>query len=490
MTVSLERLLARLPASTQVTGDRTRPVTSIEVDSRRVTEGACFVAVRGEHHDGHAFLERAASAGARVLVVEAAREIPPRGDATLVRVGDTRRALSLLAAAFYDDPSHRLSVFGVTGTSGKTTTTRMIAAIANAAGIACGVIGTVGAEFGSRTWNLENTTPVAPELQGLLGQMRDLGARAVSMEVSSHALALDRVEDVRFRTGVLTNITRDHLDFHETMAAYAAAKHRLFTMCESAVLNAEDAFGIQWEPGVRSRVPTLTYALAVRADLVPSELRLSATGSSFSLDGTAFEIPIPGRFNVANALAAIGTARLAGIDDAKSARGLGAIGIVRGRMERIAGGDVDVIVDYAHKPDALEQVLVALREAAPRELAVVFGCGGDRDRGKRAEMGRIAARYADRIYVTSDNPRSEDPIAIIREIEAGIGTHRHVVENDRRRAIERAVTEAKRGDVVLIAGKGHETYQIVGDRTLPFDDAAVAREALALRPSTSLRTGA
>jgi UDP-N-acetylmuramoyl-L-alanyl-D-glutamate--2,6-diaminopimelate ligase len=480
MMSPLERLLARLPA-TQVTGDRTRMVTSIEIDSRRVRDGACFVALRGEHDDGHAFLDRAVEAGARVLVVEEMREIPPRDDATIVRVPDTRRALSALAAAFYGDPSQQLSVHGVTGTSGKTTTTRMIAAIANAAGIACGVIGTVGAEFGSRTWKLENTTPLPPELQGLLAEMRDLGARAVAMEVSSHALALDRVEDVRFRTGVLTNITRDHLDFHETMEAYASAKRRLFTMCESAVLNAGDPLGAQWEAAIRSRIPTLTYAVVGMADLVPSSVCLLATGSSFSLDGTAFEIPIPGRFNVANALAAIGTARRAGIDDATSARGLRAVGVVRGRMERIAGGDVDVIVDYAHKPDALEQVLKALREAAPRELTVVFGCGGDRDRGKRPEMGRIAAQYADRIYVTSDNPRSEDPLAIIREIEAGIGTHRHVVESDRRRAIERAVAEAKHGDVVLIAGKGHETYQVVGDRTLPFDDAAVAREALALR---------
>jgi UDP-N-acetylmuramoyl-L-alanyl-D-glutamate--2,6-diaminopimelate ligase len=490
MTVQLETLLARLPPDTRVIGDRKRTISSIEIDSRRVREGACFVALRGAHHDGHAFVDRAAAAGAAAVVVEASGDLPERVPATIVRVSDTSRALSTLAAAFFGDPSQAVDVHGVTGTSGKTTTTRMIAAIMNAAGISCAVIGTLGAELRGHTWNLENTTPPAPELQGLLAEMCARGARAVAMEVSSHALALDRVEDVRFRTGVLTNVTRDHLDFHETMEAYASAKHRLFTMCERAVVNVEDAFGAQWEEGVRSRVPTLTYALAARADLVPSSLRLSPAASSFALDGAEFEVPIPGRFNVANALAAIGAARFAGVDDATSARGLASLGTVRGRMERVAGGDVEVIVDYAHKPDALEQALKALREAAPHGLAVVFGCGGDRDRGKRAEMGRIAVRYADRVYVTSDNPRSEDPLAIIREIEAGIGSRPHVVESDRRRAIERAIAEAHRGDVVLVAGKGHETYQIVGERVLPFDDAAVARKALTTRRrSAPLGTG-
>jgi UDP-N-acetylmuramoyl-L-alanyl-D-glutamate--2,6-diaminopimelate ligase len=489
VNVAIPVLLVRLPASTQVTGPSDGSVSSLAIDSRAVRPGACFVAIRGEHHDGHAYLSQAIASGARMLVVEAAHGLDATpSDVTIAHVPDTRRALATLAAAFYGDPSQAVDVFGVTGTSGKTTTTRMIAAIFEAAGRPCGVIGTIGAELGTMRWPLEHTTPLAPELQGLLAQMRDLGAKAVAMEVSSHALALDRVEEIRFRVGALTNVTRDHLDFHGTQEAYAAAKHRLFTVCESAVLNLDDEYGARWAPAARARVPTLTYALRAHADLVASHVRIAPEGSTFTLDGTPFEIAIPGRFNVSNALAAIGTARQVGIPDETSARGLRTLELVRGRMEHVTGGDVDVVIDYAHKPDALDHALRALRETAPRSLAVVFGCGGDRDRGKRPEMGRIAAELADRVYVTSDNPRGEDPLAIIAEIERGIGSHPHVVESDRRKAIERAIAEADSGDVVLVAGKGHETYQIVGDRTLPFDDAEVARGALALRSSPPLRT--
>ncbi len=479
--MTIAQLVARLPASTRVIGDATREIAAVEIDSRRVTPGALFVAVPGEHTDGHVYVDAAITRGAVAVVVEEARALSVPDGVTAIAVPDTRRALSVLAAAFYGDPSRTLDVLGVTGTNGKTTTTRMIAAILEASARPCGVIGTVGAQFRDKSWTLENTTPLPPELHGLLAQMKELGAWAVAMEVSSHALALDRVEDVHFRVAALTNITRDHLDFHQTLEAYAAAKHRLFGMTQAAVLNIDDEHGARWYGEIRHRMPALSYSLHGEADLVARNVVTGASGSTFEVDGVAMRVHLPGFFNLSNALAAIGVARTLGIDLATAAHGLDVLERVPGRMEHVSGGDVDVVVDYSHTPDSLENALLALRETTERGLAVVFGCGGDRDRGKRPEMGRVAATYADRIYVTSDNPRSESPAAIVAEIEAGIGAHAHVVEVDRRAAILRAIDEAAPGDVVLIAGKGHETYQIIGGQTLPFDDADVARQALAAR---------
>jgi UDP-N-acetylmuramoyl-L-alanyl-D-glutamate--2,6-diaminopimelate ligase len=479
--LTIAQLVARLPARTQVVGDANLEITSLVVDSRKVTPGAVFVAVRGERVDGHAFVDAAVRRGAAAVVVEESHVDNVPSGVTAIAVPQSRRALSILAATFYGDPSHNLDVLGVTGTNGKTTTTRMIAAILEASGRPCGVIGTVGAQFRDETWTLENTTPLPPDLHALFAQMHQLGAWAVAMEVSSHALVLDRVEDVRFRVAALTNITRDHLDFHQTLEAYAAAKHRLFGLAQAAVLNVDDEHGARWLSEIRRRIPTLTYSLRGNADLVASHVESFASGSEFQVDGTQVRVHLPGLFNVHNALAAIGVGMTLGIDLATCAKGLDMLERVRGRMEYVSGGDVDVVVDYSHTPDSLENALIALRETTAHKLVVVFGCGGDRDRGKRPEMGRIAAAYADRIYVTSDNPRSEKPEAILAEIETGIGSHAHVREVDRRKAIHRAIEEAEPGDVVLIAGKGHETYQIIGDQTLPFDDAEVAHDALAAR---------
>jgi len=477
----LSALLARLPASAQVAGDPELEISSIELDSRSVRSGALFVALRGQHGDGHDHIAQAIAAGATALLVEGARlpVMPPH--VTVIHVPDTRVALSPLSAAFYGDPSQSLEVIGVTGTNGKTTTTRMIAAILNGAGRPCGVIGTVGAEFGERTWTLANTTPQPPELHGLLAQMRDLGARAVAMEVSSHALALNRVDDVAFPIGVLTNVTRDHLDFHGTEEAYAAAKRELFRLAGAAVLNVDDPHGAKWAVDLQDRgTGVTTYALHHAAQIVARHVETHAGGSRFAVDGRRYEIRLPGAFNVSNALAAIGVAEALGIPGDAIAEGLASLERVPGRMEHVAG-PVDVVVDYAHTPDALENALRALRETTGGALALVFGCGGDRDRGKRPQMGAIAARLADRIYVTSDNPRGEDPQAIADDILAGVGARAYEVELDRRTAIARAIREAAPGDVVLIAGKGHENYQIVGDRVLEFDDAAIARELLAQR---------
>lgn len=479
---SLATLLIRVEAPIVVVGDRERMVRAIETDSRSVKAGALFVALRGSHSDGHLHVAEAVENGARTVVVEAAPPTDLPADVTIAYVPDSRRALSALAAAFYGDPSGALNVIGITGTNGKTTTTHLIGAILNAAGIPCGVAGTVGAEFRSRGWPLVHTTPLPPVLHALLAEMLDEGANAVAMEVSSHALALDRVDDVRFRVAGLTNVTRDHLDFHETFDAYAASKRRLFTLTNACVLNVDDTFGARWarELAQEGR-EVLTYGIDEGAMLRPLDLSIGPNGSRFTVLGQRYELRLAGRFNVWNALAALGIARFFGIDDATSARGLASVERIAGRMERLAGGGVAVVVDYAHTPDALENALHALHETTDGALAVVFGCGGDRDRGKRAEMGAVAARYAQRLYVTSDNPRSEEPQAIVGGILAGVGNHEHVVELDRRRAITRAVAEANPGDVVLVAGKGHETYQIVGNRVLPFDDVAIARDALRAR---------
>ncbi len=483
--VRLSALRDRLPASAVVIGDLDRSVTAIAINSRAVTPGALFVAVPGEHTDGHRFVTQAIKNGAVAVVVEAARALDIEAGTTAIHVPDARRALASLAAAFFGDPSHALDVIGVTGTNGKTTTTHMIASILDTARRTCGVIGTVGAFFNDRAWRLSNTTPLPPELHGLLAQMRDEGGKCVAMEVSSHALVLDRVEDVRFAVAALTNVTRDHLDFHTTIDAYASAKHRLFEMAAACVLNLDDEWGARWSHTLRPRKPVITYAIDTKADLVARGLVLEAAGSRFSVDATEFNVRIPGRFNVLNALAAIGVARALGVDDAVSARGLAALERVPGRMERIGDGEIAVVVDYAHTPDSLDQALRALRETTRRELIVVFGCGGDRDRGKRQEMGAAAARHADRIYVTSDNPRSEDARAIVEDILPGLRGHEVTVELDRHAAIEGAIAQAQPGDTVLIAGKGHETYQIIGDRVAEFDDAAEARAALARRSVAS-----
>lgn len=477
--VSLETLLRTLPQSTRVTGPRDKVIRAIALDSRAAWSGAIFVALRGEHTDGHRFIPDAVANGCEAVVMQERCEVPAHVAAIVVP--DSARALSQIADVFYGSPSRALVVAGITGTNGKTTASQMAASIMNAAGMSAGVIGTIGARFGDREWPLANTTPLAAQLHELLARMRELGAKGVAMEVSSHALALARVEDVHFAVGALTNVTRDHLDFHKTFEAYAAAKRKLFDMAPRGVVNLDDETGARWAAELRGRKPLTTYAIDAQADLHPESVDVRADGSTFDLDGLRFSVRIPGRFNVANALCAIGVARQIGIADAQSAQGLALLERVAGRMEHVGAAGVDVIVDYAHTPDALENLLRALRETARGRLLVVFGCGGDRDRGKRPEMGAIAARYADFSYVTSDNPRTEDPQAIIGEILPGIGRAPHQVNADRRAAIAQAVCEARAGDVIAVAGKGHEHYQIVGTQVLPFDDLAVAREALAQR---------
>jgi UDP-N-acetylmuramoyl-L-alanyl-D-glutamate--2,6-diaminopimelate ligase len=455
----------------RVIGTLPPAIASIATDSRLVSAGALYVALRGERVDGHDFARAAVAAGAAAVVVE--RELAIA--APQVVVADTRRAISRLADAFFNHPSAALRIAGVTGTNGKTTTVHLIAAILTRAGYPCATVGTLGAAFGERHSMLTNTTPLALELHAVLAELRAAGAAAVAMEVSSHALALGRVDDVRFAVAAFTNLTRDHLDFHGTFANYARAKRHLFELAPAAAINTDDPTGSTL---ARDFPHALSYGIDAPAQVRAQNVELEPDGSRFVVDGTVIELPLPGRFNVYNALAALAAARALGVADAVIAAALHGARSVPGRMERIGAQGIAALVDYAHTPDALENVLRAARETTRHEVIVVFGCGGDRDPGKRAQMGEIAARMADRVIVTSDNPRSEDPLDIARAIVNG---NRADIILDRRCAIRRAILEAQAGDTVIVAGKGHETYQIIGAQTLPFDDRDEVRAAFAAR---------
>ena len=451
-------------AVNQIVGDPEGvDVTSVVHDSRAVTPGALFCCVPGATTDGHDFAPAAVEAGAVALVCERAL---PLTVAQAV-VAETRVAMGPLSSTINGDPSRALEVVGVTGTNGKTTTTHLLRSIFEHAGRRAEVIGTL---TGART------TPEATELQALLAQFRDDGVRAVAMEVSSHALSQHRVDGVWFRVGVFTNLSRDHLDFHHTMDEYFEAKARLFTddRCATAVVNTDDPYGRRLADRLTIPWDACTFDQLRAVDV-------QADSARAIWDGVELRVPFGGRFNLMNALAAALSARALGIDQATAAEGIAAAGPVAGRFESVSAGQpFHVVVDYAHTPDGLEQVLRAAREIAGQgQVLVVFGAGGDRDHSKRAPMGEVAARLADRVVVTSDNPRTESPSAIIEDVLTGISDRSHVlVEPDRRAAIRAALAAAHRGDVVVIAGKGHETTQTTGTDVVAFDDRVVARTLL------------
>jgi UDP-N-acetylmuramoyl-L-alanyl-D-glutamate--2,6-diaminopimelate ligase len=468
-------------------------VRGLAYDSRRVEPGDLFCAIRGFHTDGHRYIGEARARGAVACLVEDASFVP-EGFPALV-VPQSRLATALVAGAFYGWPADKLWMIGVTGTNGKTTTTHLIRSLLEAKGILTGLTGTVHTLIGDREWPVVRTTPEAPDLQATLRRMADAGMRACVMEVSSHALALERVAGTHYDVGVFTNLTRDHLDFHRDFEDYFAAKARLFEHLgegpekgpRAAILNADDV----WAGRLigLTRAPVMTYAIDTAADVMAEAVSLSDRGSAFVLrvpsgEAASVRLPLAGRFNVSNALAAAAVGVLAGLSADALADALSSAPGVPGRFERVdCGQPFAVIVDYAHSPDGLENVLRTAREITRGRVTVVFGAGGDRDRPKRPLMGEVAGRLADSIIVTSDNPRSEDPEAILRDIEQGVrptgASYR--LEVDRRTAIARAVAEAEPGDVVLVAGKGHETYQIFRDRTIHFDDREEVRAALMRR---------
>jgi len=469
-------------------------IERLAADSRRCAPGVAFFAFPGERDDGRRFIPDALARGASAVLWEAERfDWDPAWRVPNAPVAGLRARAGALAHEFYGRPSQSLWTCGVTGTNGKTTCTQWVAAALNAAGARCGVIGTLGTGFPGALEAAGNTTPDALELHRVLAQMRAQGASAVALEVSSHGLEQGRVGGVAFDCALFTNLSHDHLDYHGTMDAYAAAKARLFDAegLACAVLNLDDVFGAQLarrlaERGVRTIGYSLVSAPATGESLVATRIdgeRLAIASSWGEAEGTLRAL---GRFNASNALAVVGALVAQGMPFAEAVRALRALPDVPGRMQRLGGdGAPLVVIDYAHTPDALEQVLRALRpiaEARGGRLAAVFGCGGDRDRAKRAPMGAAASRLADRVVLTSDNPRSEDPRAILRDIEAGVSGP-HEVEPDRARAIEAAVGGAGAADVVLLAGKGHEATQQIGARQLPFSDLAVARAALERRGS-------
>jgi len=451
-----------------------------------------FVALRGEKSDGHQFIGQAIEKGASVIVAEREGSHPR---ATFLVVENTRAALADLSAAFYHYPARKLKLAAVTGTNGKTTTTFLTKHICEAAGLRCGLIGTVRYEIGERVLPAIRTTPESLDLVELLAQIRDAGCRAAAMEVSSHALAQDRTRGLEWNVAVFTNLTQDHLDFHGTMMSYFDAKAKLFTQLGAqqkkrkpmAVVNIDDRYGEQLLDKIDKNVAVITYGRGARADFRASNPRVEFSGTSYQLEagGKSYlvRVPLIGRFNVLNSVAALAAANALGISLRDAVLSIGKSSQIPGRLELVpAKRQFQVFVDYAHTPDALRNVLRTLRELEPHRLIAVFGCGGDRDRQKRPMMGDIVDQYADYAIITSDNPRTEDPNAILAEIEKGFRSSRYEKIVDRTEAIGRAVALAQPRDMVLIAGKGHENYQEFADYTVPFDDIQVARRAIADHP--------
>jgi UDP-N-acetylmuramoyl-L-alanyl-D-glutamate--2,6-diaminopimelate ligase len=506
--VRLADLVDGLQGST-VTGTADREVTRLTYDSRRVEPGDLFFALPGVHHDGRAFARDAIGRGAVAVVSEEAIE---SRDSTVVRVPDARRAMAAIACRFHGHPSRSLRVVGVTGTNGKTTTTYLLEGIFQRAGWTAGVIGTTGVHVGDERRPSAFTTPESPELQALLRDMVARGVQAVAVEVSSHALAQSRSYGLECDVAVFTNLSHDHLDYHGTLERYLDAKLMLFdgrngatSKPAAAAVNMDDpaAQGVL-DAAARGGLRRLGYGvdpvhdaggLAVRVTRVeplPGGLSLEVLvgpregpgpAKAVAPDRFGFTLPMLGRYNAYNAAAAFAATMALGVPEQTIVRGLETAPAVPGRLERVApGGAFDVIVDYAHTPDALALALAAVRDHARGRVLLVFGAGGDRDRAKRPRMGAAAERGADLAWITSDNPRGEEPAAIAAEIAAGMSSTFPRVVLDRREAIAEAVREARAGDVVLVAGKGHETTQTIGDRVLPFDDRVVAREILARRP--------
>ena len=468
--MDLERLTRAL-APAQVVGSAPVRIDDLAFDVRRVAPGALFFCVPGSRADGHDFAADAVAAGAVALVVERPLDVP----VPQLVVPSARAAMAPAADLFFGRPSAELTIAAVTGTNGKTTTAFLLHAILDAAGLRPGLLGTIECRVGGRARPLERTTPEAIDLQRLLREMLAAGDRSCAMEASSHASAQHRLDCVRFDALVFTNLTQDHLDFHGTMERYYEAKRRLFADGVPAAVNVGDPWGRRLAQELGG---ALTFGLADDAEVRPDELELGPDGATLRVGDLRLRTRLRGRFNVENVLGAVAASRLLGLPDDAVAAGVERLAGVPGRFEAVDEGQpFTVLVDYAHTPASLENVLRAARDLAAGRVLCVFGCGGDRDREKRPLMGAVAERLADVAVVTSDNPRSEDPHAIIAEVLAGTDG-RVEVEPERREAIAAAVAAAREGDVVVIAGKGHEQGQEVAGRKLPFDDREVAREAL------------
>lgn len=488
----LNQFAAKLKTA-RLIGEPHTECQNLQTDSRQVKPGDLFICLPGHTVDGHDYAEKAVNAGAVALVVERELNLP----VPQLLVKDSRFAMAVLADFFFGSPSRKMNMIGVTGTNGKTTTTYLIEKIMSDYGQKTGLIGTIQMRYDGRTYPMSGTTPEALDLQRSLHDMVQTGTTCCVMEVSSHALEQGRVKGTDFRTAVFTNLTQDHLDYHHSMEEYRSAKGLFFARLGNefsaddsrrkyAVINADDASADYFKSVTAAEV--ITYGMGEDADVRASEIKITAQGTSFHVDtfagSTDIRLRMVGKFNVYNAMAAIAAALVENVPLEEIKRSLETVPGVDGRVEAVDEGQpFAVIVDYAHTPDGLENVLRTVKEFAEGRVITVFGCGGDRDRTKRPLMGKIAAKYSDLVFVTSDNPRTEDPELILKDIEQGlieesVPTDRYIMIVDRRQAIHEAIEKASPADVVLIAGKGHENYQIIGTTKTDFDDRIIAKEAI------------
>ncbi|WP_346880510.1 UDP-N-acetylmuramoyl-L-alanyl-D-glutamate--2,6-diaminopimelate ligase [Clostridium sp. UBA3061] len=465
---------------TVLSGDESIEINDPQYDSRKIKCEDMFFAIGGFNVDGHNFISKAIENGAKAVVVE--KDVTLVEGITFIKVENGRRALAIAASNFYNNPSKKMKIIGITGTNGKTTSAFMLKGILEAKGYKVGLIGTIANYIGDKEIHTEKTTPESLELQKLFKDMVDSDIDYCVMEVSSHSLDLDRVYGIEFSQGIFTNLTQDHLDFHKTFENYFNAKSKLFKICKHSVVNVDDSYGIKLLEKINSRVTT--YSIEKESDLRGIDINLESTGIIFNLKGNEktykVQLPIPGRYNVYNALGCIGAALDEGIDMDTIVEGLSKV-TVPGRCENLTLGmnlGFQVIRDYSHTPDSLKNILENLRELTKGKLICIFGCGGDRDRTKRPIMGEIGTELSDIAIITSDNPRSEDPYMILEDIEAGVEKSNYKLIENRREAIKTALLLGEKDDIIVIAGKGHETYQILKNETIHFDEKEVVLELI------------
>ncbi|MHC1682528.1 MAG: UDP-N-acetylmuramoyl-L-alanyl-D-glutamate--2,6-diaminopimelate ligase [Clostridiaceae bacterium] len=464
-----------------IAGNTDLEVNSIQYDSRKVENNDLFIAISGFATDGHKFVDKATDLGAKVVVVEKDVNVKD-SSVTVIKVENGRKTLAMMAANFYHHPERKLKIIGITGTNGKTTSTFMLKSILESCGKKVGLIGTIANYINNKRLKSERTTPESLELFKLLDEMVKEDIDYCVMEVSSHSLELNRVHGIEFSSGIYTNLTQDHLDFHETFENYFNAKAKLFECSKNKVINVDDSYS---ERLIKKYNSTITYSIDGAGELNASSLNMYSKGVEFKLSykGETYDVKIniPGRYNVHNALGCIGAALCEGLSMDDAIEGIQGMFAVPGRCEIVTHNsnlDYDIVIDYAHTPDGLENILSTAREFTEGKLISVFGCGGDRDKTKRPIMGEIGSRLSDIAIVTSDNPRSEEPMEIINDILEGINKDNYLIEENRRSAIKKAMETAKKGDVIVIAGKGHEDYQIIKDKVIHFDEREVVQSLI------------
>jgi UDP-N-acetylmuramoyl-L-alanyl-D-glutamate--2,6-diaminopimelate ligase len=457
-------------------------VENLSYSTSTVSKNCLFFCIEGLKNDGHNFAQKAVDNGAKVLVIS--KEVEVKGDVTKIKVQDTREAMSIISSNFYGNPSEKLDVIGITGTNGKTTSTFMIKSIIDLYGKRTGLLGTIYNIIGEKVEEAKRTTPESMDLQGIFSEMQQNGVQSCIMEVSSHSLDLKRVEGVKFKAGIFTNLTQDHLDFHGNMEDYFNAKMKLFDNCEVAVINLDDEYGSKALKMIKNS-KIITYGIERESDVYAKDIVITGEGTGFTLCYKDIFVPIrlhlPGKFNVYNALGCAAASIGMGIEIDIIKKGLESLENVPGRSEKInSKKGFTIVIDYAHTPDGIINILNTAREYTSSRLVALFGCGGDRDKTKRPIMGRAAGSIADFCIVTSDNPRTEDPTEIIKDIIPGVVETKcpYIIIEDRRRAIQYAIENGKKGDVIVIAGKGHETYQILKDTTIPFDEREIVKDIL------------